>query len=534
MLQSHSKPESHVAPERGRPSGLLRQIPSIRKKLLLLHTLFSLTLAAILALALRPALGHLVRTAEAAHASEALRVLMQSESVGVDERRNAAGGNIRILRGPATRLGLPPAFAAEGATREGEIRLAPGPFGEPTRVAVRLPGSSNEAEWLQASTQLTAARAAVVRLYGLLVVALLIVYALVVLALEVFVLPRNVYAPIRLMLEADRAVQAGERTGELVPEGSIPRDELGQIMRSRNQSVRSLREHETALARAFGEIEQVAADLRRKNHLLERAKANIAASDRLASLGMMSAGIAHELNTPLAVLKGLVERLNATREPSLSKPDAELMQRVVGRLERLGESLLDYARARPPETAPVGIADLVDEAITLVRLDRGVPEVAIHHSIDPASKIEGDADRLVQVFVNLIRNAVDAVSDGGGQIKIETSSVEREGRAWVEIQIADNGPGIEPEVLATLFEPFVSTRLDARGTGLGLAVAEGIVVEHGGVILAQNRMDTDGTRLGAVFEVVLPREQPPASDEPSASEPQIRKPAPNASQESHA
>jgi signal transduction histidine kinase len=113
--------------------------------------------------------------------------------------------------------------------------------------------------------------------------------------------------------------------------------------------------------------------------------------------------------------------------------------------------------------------------------------------------------------VNLIRNAMDAMSgkSGGGQIVIEAERVERDGQGWVLLRVTDEGSGIDPEVLGHLFEPFVSRRLDDRGTGLGLAVSEGIVREHGGTILASNRVECSG----AVFEVMLPVSSPESEHE---------------------
>ena len=125
-----------------------------------------------------------------------------------------------------------------------------------------------------------------------------------------------------------------------------------------------------------------------------------------------------------------------------------------------------------------------------------------------------DGDRMVQVLVNLLRNAVDAM-DGTGpagarpdsRIDVGGATYMRDGVAWVSVTISDSGPGIGVEMLGRLFQPFASTRLDSEGTGLGLAVAEGIVRGHGGVILARNRSDGPG----AVFEVVLPGDTPPSA-----------------------
>mgnify|MGYP000930244592 CR=1 FL=1 len=471
----------------------------IRKKLIVLHTVFSLVLAAILLIALRPAITEVVERAEVDEA----RIILTSQltSTGVNEQLRSAefGSNVRLSTGTASELGLPTAIASEAAASPRRVVTTPQSIMGPGAAAF-LPGVAGGVDrFIVLSTTIAAARAASVRVYWLTVGALLAVYALVAVALELVVLPQNVYAPIQRLLIADRAVQEGRQSEEVIPAESIPDDELGEIMRSRNESIAKLRRQETALADALSRLEEVATDLKRKNHLLENARRNLADADRLASLGMMSAGIAHELNTPLAVLKGMVEKINADPAAGLEPAQAALMRRVVGRLERLGESLLDFARVRPPSTSTTQLRGTVQEAATLVALDRDARGVDIVNNVPEGIVAACDGDRMVQVFVNLIRNAVDAV--GKGAVVIGAGESEKDGRAWVSISVTDDGAGIDPAILPRLFEPFASTRLDSRGTGLGLAVAEGIVREHGGMILARNRID----RSGAVFEVLLPR-----------------------------
>jgi len=512
--------ETGVARERG-AGGLLAGM-RIRKKLIFLHTIFSLVLAGILGLALRPAIREVVREGEL-HEARVVMGLVLAE--GVNEA--ALGGEgVTVRRGTAAELGLATDIATRAAATPGEP-LEAEPGSEPPRLAAF---DAAAGEYVVVEARLNEARGAVVRLYGLLTLALLAVYGLVAAALELFVLPQHVYEPIRIMQEADRAVQEGRREAELIPESVMPRDELGEIMRSRNASIVALRQHERDLAETLRRLEQVAADLARKNHLLETARKNLADADRLASLGMLAAGLSHEMNTPLAVLKGLAEKLAKGRGSGLNVSEAELMVRVVGRLEKLSESLLDFARVRPAKGAPAELRPLIEEAWTLVSLDREAKGVAFENRVPAGTAVECEADRMVQVLVNLLRNAVDAVegamaagtgakarghegtkgADGQrGRIVVDCERLERDGRRWVSVTITDNGPGIDPEVLKRLFEPFVSTRLDSRGTGLGLAVAEGIVREHDGLLLARNREDEPG----AVFEVVLPEAPPPFGED---------------------
>lgn len=504
MAQSAGETGADRAEPSARPPrlGLLGAM-RIRKKLVFLHTTFSLVLGAVLLVTLRPGASAVVTRAETSQAAMALTLLDRSgwfDSGGPLPAQVAEIEGLSVRTGSAQELGILPeteelASAAPGVPVPGSAK----PGG--SSALLRLPGEAPP-RYAEVVARIPEARRAVLQLYGFTVVVILAMYGLIAAFLEMFVLPQHVYGPITRLLEADQAVQEGDERGELIDDRLIPADELGSIMRSRNETVRSLRQHERDLADALGRFEIVAADLKRKNHLLEAAKRNLADADRLASLGMLSAGIAHELNTPLTVVKGLVEKLDTSGGKGLTEAESRLLLRVVGRLERLGESLLDFARVRPPRTAPTRPASVIEEAITLVRLDRDAKSVELTSNVSDRLVIACDSDRMVQVFVNLIRNAVDAVLRTGqpGRVEVSGDLFERDGSEWVSLKVADTGPGIESAMLESLFEPFVSSRLDAKGTGLGLAVAEGIVREHGGVILAHNRSDTSG----AVFEVLVP------------------------------
>lgn len=474
----------------------------VRKKLMFLHTCFSLALAAVLLFAVRPAVDGVVIESERAKAEALLLAFEQSGAAD----GGTQDGLTDIRTGTADALGLSVADRSRLERAEGPTLVSSGPGGR-TRVAAAV----GDERFRLASTIVPEARAATARVYLLLVFAVLVAYGLIAAALEVFVLPQNVYRPIDRLLRADRAVREGDHAGELIADSDIPADELGEIMRSRNGVVHSLREHEAALAEALGKVETAAADLRRKNHLLETARRNLEGADRLASLGMMSAGIAHELNTPLSVAKGLVEKLAVDPARGLPEAEARLLARVIVRLERLGESLLDFARARDSIAKPTELRPLIDEAITLVKLDRETGAMPLENHVSEGVFVQLDADRMLQVMVNLVRNAVDAVKGGsvggatesrvgGPGVRVSVERLERDGAEWVALRVIDDGPGIDPRILPTLFEPFVSDKLDARGTGLGLAVADGIVREHGGAVIAKNRADAKG----AVFEVMLP------------------------------
>lgn len=494
-------------PARGFLAGL-----GVRKKLFVLHTLFTLVMAVMLILALRPAVREVVDRAETAEALGVLRGILATPPSGPERLEDAgqrfvdAMRDSTLLTGDAEAVGLSPALAASLEQRP----RTPLPYrGVDGRAAAAAYVPGDPSRYVAVSVVMPEARAAVTRLFVFTLLALVGVYMFIAAAVELFVLPRHVYEPIQRMLDADQAVQQGRADRELIPEDAIPSDELGEIMRSRNESIVALRGQETQLSDALARLEEVASDLQRKNHLLETARRNLADADRLASLGMMSAGIAHELNTPLAVLKGTIEHIASNPGAGVDPARAALMLRVLRRIERLGESLLDFARVRPPVSRRADLREITEEAATLVRLDRGAG-ASIENAVPEGLLVECDADRMVQVLVNIIRNAAEAVrdrptapsaaSDGNADVRVDAELMTRDGARWASVRVTDNGPGIDQAVLSRIFEPFATTRLDSRGTGLGLAVAEGIVREHGGRLLARNRPG----RAGAVFEVLLP------------------------------
>ena len=309
-----------------------------------------------------------------------------------------------------------------------------------------------------------------------------VIYVLAVVALEWLIMPLYVYRPLKLLLSADHATQHDDRENEMIPDNAILGDEIGQIMRSRNDTVSQLRRHEDDLEAALRRLEE---------------------QDRLASLGLLSASVAHELNTPLTVLHGSIEKLRETTTDAHTIERLNRMERVTERLRKISEGLVDFARARKQHMEPVQIRPLVDEAWHLVAIDERSSDVRFVNLVSADAEIVGNADRLIQVFVNLLRNALDAVklaaNGAQGEIRVGSRSFAWHERRWVSITVEDNGPGIPADVLPEIFEAFVTTRLDARGTGLGLTVTEGIVTQHGGTIAAFNR-----PAGGATLEVKFP------------------------------
>jgi two-component system sensor histidine kinase PilS (NtrC family) len=222
-------------------------------------------------------------------------------------------------------------------------------------------------------------------------------------------------------------------------------------------------------------------------------------AERLAAVGSLAAGIAHEIRNPLASISGSIELLRCT--PAESEEGRALMgivTREIDRLNNLIRDLLDYTNPRPPELLELDLGELVSETTRVFQQDRelGDTQVALVIERDPAGtvpRVIGDPEKLRQVLWNLLRNAAQAAQEGGGHIELRL----RHGGDVIELSVADDGPGIPPEHLERIFDPFFTTK--RGGTGLGLATVHSIVNDHRGVIDVRSQPGS-----GAVFTVLLP------------------------------
>jgi len=229
--------------------------------------------------------------------------------------------------------------------------------------------------------------------------------------------------------------------------------------------------------------------------------------DRLAALGMLAAGVAHEVNTPITGISSYAQMLlsdTAENDPHYSL--LKKVERQTFRAARIVNNLLEFARERQRERQPVALLPLLRESVELLgdRLERG--QVALDWDLPPAADallVLGADLELEQVFTNLLGNALDAMSgQPGGRLAIAVAS----SNGLVTIRVQDSGPGIPPEQLAAVFEPFYSTKLHRGGTGLGLTISHDIVQRHGGTLAVES---TPGR--GACFTVELPRFSPPGN-----------------------
>jgi len=216
---------------------------------------------------------------------------------------------------------------------------------------------------------------------------------------------------------------------------------------------------------------------------LKQLEAKLRRNERLAALGRMAAGVAHELRNPLSSIKGLAMLLKGRVVDDIEgRKTADVLVQEVERLNRSISELLDYARPEKLQTTTIGLHAVLEKASTLVGVDATAQNIRIIPSLTLDNDlVEVDEDRMNQVFLNLMLNAIQAMPDGG-DLRIVT---ERED-GWLICTISDDGEGIAEEHIGRLFDPYFTTKSD--GTGLGLALSAKIVEEHGGTIAISSRL----------------------------------------------
>jgi PAS domain S-box-containing protein len=220
-------------------------------------------------------------------------------------------------------------------------------------------------------------------------------------------------------------------------------------------------------------------------------------SGKLAAIGELASGVAHEINNPLFAILGLVEFLLRDAEEGTKAHERLLLIQQTGlEIKEIVKALLDFARERVDDHRPIYLRDVVRETVELVRRTTAVKDVEIVEQYlgEPAETV-GSPNQIKQVVLNLLTNAQQAMPDGG----TVTVTVEVDDD-WVTASVADDGPGIAPDVLQRIFEPFFTTKRDFGGTGLGLAVSHGIAEMHGGGLIAESPPGG-----GATFRLRLPR-----------------------------
>jgi signal transduction histidine kinase len=335
-----------------------------------------------------------------------------------------------------------------------------------------------------------------------------VLYALTIAGLALIVtyvvLGQLVVRPIDRLTSASERLASGRAHTEVPERGAR---EVARLAVTFNAMAAQLRADRAALEARLVELERTTRELR-------AAQEGLVRSEKLASVGRLAAGIAHEIGNPLAAILGFVELLRGGGlEPA---EEQEFLARVgaeTQRIHRIIRDLLDFSRqSQEPDTrrATADPREVVGDAVRLVAPQKDLRRVTIRQLLDDETpRVTGSADHLTQLVLNLLLNAADAV---GGEGTITLTVAPAEGGA--ELVVADNGPGIAPAVLDTLFEPFVTTKPAGTGTGLGLAVCQTIVERIGGRIRGENAVSEAGVAGGARFVVWLPGAAEPEESEP--------------------
>jgi signal transduction histidine kinase len=255
--------------------------------------------------------------------------------------------------------------------------------------------------------------------------------------------------------------------------------------------------------RQTARYQQVAEQLTEANRQLERAQVEARRSERLAALGQLSAGLAHEIRNPLGVIKGSADTLNRKLENSnpLASELAGYISSEVNRASALVTRFLDFARPLRIEARPLSVTLLLDQALKIVAGQWQGGTIAVQREYQEGLPLVPlDENLCEQAFVNLVQNAYEAMSSEGGVLRVQVSAARRNGRKGVEIRLKDTGPGIPGEMREQIFNPFVTTK--KTGVGLGLSIVSKIVDEHRGTIRLEN---ADGD--GACFVIFFPAKE---------------------------
>jgi signal transduction histidine kinase len=311
-----------------------------------------------------------------------------------------------------------------------------------------------------------------------------------VLLLAYVLLTYFIVRPIDRLRLASERLAAGRLRTSVPVQGAA---EVARLAATFNEMAAQLREDRAALQERLEELEQTTAELTSAQDQLIR-------SARLAAVGRLSAGVAHEIGNPLAAIRGLLELLRT------GDLDPQEQAEFIGRIERETErihltirDLLDFSRSEPGERGRVessaDLSEVVADTVKLLDRQSRFREIDLRLTLEEGlPRVRGNGERLRQLLLNLLFNAADAL---GGKGRIDVRATDGEG--IVELTVEDDGPGIDAAILDQVFDPFVTTKPAGHGTGLGLAVCHAIVEQLGGSIDAANR-----ERGGASFQVRLP------------------------------
>ena len=307
-----------------------------------------------------------------------------------------------------------------------------------------------------------------------------------------FFITTGIIRPLREMVWATRKIAEGDLSLEL-PISS--KDEIGQLAESFNHMLIRLKQARQELEDYGRTLEE---KVEQRSQQLKKIQAQLMQSEKLASLGRLASGVAHEINSPLTgilTFSHLMMR-KLKDNPELQR-ELELIVRETTRVSTIVRGLLDFARESKPQKRPCNINDLILHTLSLVEHQSVFHDIRIVKNLDPQLAMALlDANQIQQVFMNILLNAADAMP-AGGTLTITTIMLPED--SFVQVRFADTGTGIPEKDLHRIFDPFFTTKADKRGTGLGLAVSYGIIERHRGHIEVQSE---EGK--GTTFTIKLP------------------------------
>ena len=304
------------------------------------------------------------------------------------------------------------------------------------------------------------------------------------------VLASTITRPVRLMVQATEMIAGGDLSHR-VELGT--KDEFGHLAASFNRMTENLANAQDNLAQWGRTLEKRVEDRTRE---LRETQDALVTSEKLASLGKMAAGVAHEINNPLtSILINAHLLLERNPTDAAARENLTMIADETARCAQIVRGLLEFSRMTPSQTAPASFNEIIERTIQLLEKQALVRNIVIVKTLDPGlPPLELDKNKIQQVFSNLIINAIEAMPEGGRLTVTSRPSADGLG---VEAEFADTGVGIRKENLSKLFDPFFTTK--TFGTGLGLAVSYGIIRRRGGTI----DVHSDVGR-GSVFTVTLP------------------------------
>jgi len=311
---------------------------------------------------------------------------------------------------------------------------------------------------------------------------------ILLLGLGTFILSRIVVLPVNRLLAATEKITGGVYGHQISVSGSF---ELARLAESFNAMSSTLEQKQQEVSSHVAALEQVNSDLR-------LAREEAIRSEKMASVGLLAAGTAHEIGTPLASVMGYAEIL--AQELEQNPAQADYLHRILdgcGRIDRIVRGLLEYARPKQTVSELVDLSSLLQATAELLQHQGLFKSVAVTVTAEQnLPQVLLDPHQLQQVLINLVINALDAMPDGGS-----LQLVLKQGDEGItqQLEVRDSGGGIASEHIDKLFDPFFTTKEPGRGTGLGLAISSRIIESFGGRITVQSRVGQ-----GSCFTVSLP------------------------------